>query len=239
MDFDPTRAPTVPRDAATVILLRPRDGDGAAEVFLLRRHRGASFMAQAFVFPGGGRDGQEDLRETAARELREEANVRIEAAALVPFSHWITPSAEKKRFSARFFVAELPAGETPRYDGAETVEQLWITPADALARSAELYLPPPQLRTLLDIRDVAAKGPAAVLAFARARAAHVKPIVPRFAKVPAAPSGFALLLPWDPEYESLGQGDGERFPEGHPFAGGPTRFFMEGLVFRHVDPSGA
>lgn len=238
MDFDPTRPPSTPRDAATVILLRARETDGAAEVFLLRRHRGASFMAQAFVFPGGGRDGEEDLRETAARELREEANVQIQASALVPFSHWITPSAEKKRFSARFFVAELPAGETPRFDGAETVEQLWITPEDALARSAELYLPPPQLRTLLDIRDVARRGPAAILAFARGREPHVRPIVPRFAKVASAPSGFALLLPWDPEYDTIGQGDGERFANDHPFAGGPTRFFMEGLVFKHVGPTG-
>src|SRR5436853_46990 len=82
--------------AATGSLLRARQGDGAAEVFLLRRHRGASFMAQAFVFPGGARDGTEDLRATAARELLEEANVRLDSSALVPFSHWITPSAEKK-----------------------------------------------------------------------------------------------------------------------------------------------
>lgn len=234
MDFDPKRAHSTPRDAATVILLRARPQDGAAEVFLLRRHRGASFMAQAFVFPGGARDGEEDLRATAARELQEEANVPIEPSSLVAFSHWITPSAEKKRFSARFFVAELPAGAAPRFDGAETVEQLWITPEDALARAAELYLPPPQLRTLLDIREVAKRGPQAVLAFARSREPHVRPIVPRFAEIAGSKAGWALLAPWDPEYETLGQGAGEPFPGDHPFAGGPTRFFMEGLAWRHV-----
>ena len=35
---------------------------------VLRRHRGASFMAQAFVFPGGARDGAEDLRATMPPE---------------------------------------------------------------------------------------------------------------------------------------------------------------------------
>ncbi len=232
MDFDPTRPPSVPREAASVILLRAA-ASGEAEVFLLRRHRGASFMAQSFVFPGGARDGTEELRATAARELLEEANVRIDPSALVPYAHWITPSAEKKRFSARFFVAELPPGEVPRFDGKETVEQLWITPKDALARASELYLPPPQLRTLLEIQDAARKGPAAVLSFARARAEHLVPIVPRFAPLPSVASGFALLLPWDKEYDSLGLGEGTKLPADHPLAGGPTRFVQEGLAWRH------
>jgi ADP-ribose pyrophosphatase YjhB (NUDIX family) len=191
-------------------------------------------MAQAFVFPGGARDGTEDLRETAARELLEEANVRLDPAALIPFSHWITPSAEKKRFSARFFVAELPAGETPRFDGAETVEQAWVTPDDALApASARLNLPPPQLRTFHDLREPARRGPAAVLAFARSRQEQIRPIVPRLALIEGAPQGFVLLAPWDPEYATIGQGEGEPFPADHPFAGGPSRFFLEESGWTH------
>ncbi len=267
VDFDPARPPTTPRDAATVILVRAR-ADGAAETFLLRRHRGASFMAQAFVFPGGARDQDEDLRATAARELFEEAGVllasrslppdglralRERAAAgeplaallasegvaldlerLVPFAHWITPSAEKKRFSAQFFVAELPPGQTPSFDRKETIEELWVTPEDALARSDELNLPPPQLRTLLELSAVAKRGPGAILELARARTPHVKPIVPRFAPMPELPGGFALLLPWDPEYETRGTGTGEPFAKDHPLAGGPTRFFREGAHWRQV-----
>lgn len=42
------------RNAATVILTR--DGDRGMEVFLMRRHRAQSFMAGAFVFPGGALD---------------------------------------------------------------------------------------------------------------------------------------------------------------------------------------
>src|SRR5689334_19856120 len=53
--------PAVPRDAATVILLRPGDGDGAGpgtgvEAFLLRRTAELEFAPGACVFPGGSVD---------------------------------------------------------------------------------------------------------------------------------------------------------------------------------------
>jgi 8-oxo-dGTP pyrophosphatase MutT (NUDIX family) len=41
-----------PKESATVILLRKNDA-GPGEVFLARRHRHQSFMAGAYVFPGG------------------------------------------------------------------------------------------------------------------------------------------------------------------------------------------
>ncbi len=177
--------PVTPRDAATVILLRPAAVSGY-EVFLLRRRRGASFMGGAFVFPGGAADdGDGDLRITAARELFEEAGVLLAPAAPPPdelatmrrltldgapltpmleargvaidpatlhyYAHWVTPSVEKKRFSARFYVAVLPPGQTPSFDDRETVDEAWVTPQAALARVAELALPPPQLRTFLEL----------------------------------------------------------------------------------------
>jgi 8-oxo-dGTP pyrophosphatase MutT (NUDIX family) len=47
-------APVEPRDAATVALLRA--GDGAPEVYLLRRQSSMAFAAGMCVFPGGGVD---------------------------------------------------------------------------------------------------------------------------------------------------------------------------------------
>ena len=269
MSFDPSRAATPPRSAASVILLRPRDDDGEPELFLLRRHRKASFMARAFVFPGGAADeGEEDPRWTAARELFEEAGVlmtpqpieperlaalrrelnqgaqggegaagfaellereslTLDLDALRPFSHWITPSAESKRFSARFFLGVLPGGQTPSFDAVETVDEVWVTPAEGLARAAELLLPPPQLRTLYDLATRSPEGVPALLALAHERAPHVRPIVPRFLELEGTPHDFALLLPWDADYERLGQGEGEPFPQDHPFAGGPSRFVLQ------------
>jgi 8-oxo-dGTP pyrophosphatase MutT (NUDIX family) len=48
--------PAVPRDAATVILVRPGSGAGGVEVFLLRRTRALEFAPGACVFPGGSVD---------------------------------------------------------------------------------------------------------------------------------------------------------------------------------------
>src|SRR6516164_6643092 len=48
--------PAVPRDAATVILVRPDPEVSGAEVFLLRRTRALEFAPGACVFPGGSVD---------------------------------------------------------------------------------------------------------------------------------------------------------------------------------------
>ena len=52
------RDPVEPRDAATVVLLRPGvvRAPGALEVYLLRRHVGMAFAAGMSVFPGGAVD---------------------------------------------------------------------------------------------------------------------------------------------------------------------------------------
>lgn len=251
-----------PRDAATVILLRP--AEPGFEVFLLRRRKNASFMGGAFVFPGGAADPDDaDLRVTAARELFEEAGVllartpvtaEVAAAlrtrllageplaallaeaelalapeALAYFAHWITPSVEPKRFSARFFVAVLPAGQAPSFDAQETVDELWTTPADALTRARDLALPPPQVRTLAELAHAATIDE--VLARAAAAATTPHPILPRMAPTPG---GFALLLPWDPEYETAGTGDSAPMPAEHPLGVGPSRFVLEDRTWKNV-----
>jgi len=48
------RVPVTPRDAATVVLLRP-DPSGL-QAYLLRRHRGMAFAGGMVAFPGGGVD---------------------------------------------------------------------------------------------------------------------------------------------------------------------------------------
>jgi len=229
--------PTEIREAASVILVRPRGAGPALEVFLLCRHRKASFMPSAFVFPGGAAEpGETDPRVTAARELGEEAAVQIAPEALHYFAHWITPSVERKRFSARMFVGALPPGQEPAFDDVETVDQVWVTPEEALARSRELQLPPPQIRTFWDLRESAAAGWDALLAAAAARAAHPHPILPRMSPWPGAPGGFALLLPWDPDYQRTGTGDARPIAPGHLLASGPSRFIRDDGAWRHVDP---
>lgn len=219
--------PAVPRPAATVVVLRA--SAAGPEVLLVRRTRGASFMADAYVFPGGRVEeadgvGEEAFAVAAARELREEAAIEVDAAALVLFARWITPAAEPKRFDARFFIAALPAGQIARHDTIETVEVLWATPAAVLERYArgELKLPPPTIRNLEELSLHASVD--AALAWARAR-----PVLPILPKLVAVDGTIAIVLPWDAEYPSL---PGEERPidaaqpidPAHPIAQGPSRF---------------
>lgn len=252
------------------------------EVFLLRRRKGASFMASAFVFPGGGAEANEDARTAAARELFEEAGVllakdaaegetetlqegsvfsiaalrkkvlvdKIDATVvladaglawwtdvLVPWSHWITPSIEPRRFSARFFVCELPSGQEPSFDDIETVEQLWIRPGDALARAGELALPPPQVRTMWELSDHASIE--AVIDAGRKRSDEPHPIMPRLRTMLPGDPGPTLLLPWDPEYTDAGTGDSTPMTYRPRWARGPSRFVMEDRTWKHVDAPGS
>ncbi|MGA9284692.1 MAG: NUDIX hydrolase [Solirubrobacteraceae bacterium] len=130
-------AATTPRQAATVILLR--GGAQTLEVLLVKRTEKAKFMGGVWVFPGGAVDqgdpgsGGAAHRAAAARELSEEAGVVLsDPQGLVEFSRWITPEEVTIRFDTRFFLAELPAGQEPKVDGEECVDQGWFTPQGAL-----------------------------------------------------------------------------------------------------------
>ena len=127
---------TVPRQAATVILLR--GGTDTLEVLLVRRTPKARFMGGVWVFPGGAvdtteGDGDAAHRVAAMRELAEEAAITVDdPEALVKFSRWITPPEVKIRFDTHFFLAPAPPGQEPRIDGDECVDFGWFTPRAAL-----------------------------------------------------------------------------------------------------------
>ncbi len=58
------------------------------------------------------------------------------------FSHWITPEVLPKRYSTRFFVAELPAGQHADHDVREVTASVWTTAADAIAsKDVPLHFP--------------------------------------------------------------------------------------------------
>ncbi len=59
--------PAEPRDAATVVLLRP--GTGGSEVYLLRRQTSMAFAGGMCVFPGGGVDARDFDDELVDRGL--------------------------------------------------------------------------------------------------------------------------------------------------------------------------
>jgi 8-oxo-dGTP pyrophosphatase MutT (NUDIX family) len=172
---------TVPRQAATVILMR--GGDEALEVLLVQRTPKARFMGGVWVFPGGAVDtdeGEGDAahRIAAVRELAEEAGVTLDGPdALVKFSRWITPPEVKIRFDTHFFLAAAPPGQEPRIDGDECVDFGWFTPQAALdaARRDEIALVFPTIKHLEQLARFRSAGEA----IAYARGSEVHPVTPR------------------------------------------------------------
>ena len=124
---------------------------------------------------------------------------------LIYLSHWLTPLARPKRFDTRFFIAAAPGGQTAAFDGTEMVEQLWLRPADALARANELKLMTPTQKTLELVGRYA--NVEALLAWARAPR-EVALIMPRVAN---GTQGMRPVLPDEPAFAELGRID----PAGH------------------------
>jgi 8-oxo-dGTP pyrophosphatase MutT (NUDIX family) len=209
--------PVAPRNAATVMLLRPCPPDGV-EVLMLRRTAAMKFAPGAYVFPGGSVDEADFSAKigwhgpspadfgarlgcsaelagalvcAAVRETFEESGVllagtpdrlaagladpsweadrmaltagtlplpdllarrglAVRADLLVPWTRWITPEAEPRRFDTWFFAAALPAGQEATGHLAEADKTAWLRPADAIsaARDGTISLLPPTAATL-------------------------------------------------------------------------------------------
>ena len=236
-----TQAAAVPRDAATVMLLR--EHPAGLEVYMLRRKATMAFAPGAYVFPGGSVDARDadeqvawagpDAAEwgrifaappslaralvcAAVRETFEESGVLLagesadsvvadttsdeweadrqalldrsvslaelltrrhlvlRADLLRPWSRWITPVIEPRRFDARFFAAALPAGQRTRDVGGEASEVSWVLPGQALeaGKRGEIRLFPPTAVTLSELADCGDLE--TVLTGPR----HVAPIIP-------------------------------------------------------------
>jgi 8-oxo-dGTP pyrophosphatase MutT (NUDIX family) len=205
-------APTEPRQAASVIVLR--GGSAALDVLLLRRNPAARFMGGAWVFPGGAIDecdvaegerdegasrlaGETVFRAAAVREVGEEAGMALpDPAALIPFSRWITPAQIAIRFDTHFFLAAAPPGQEPRADGAEMVDLAWHTPAGALEahRRGELELVFPTIKHLEQLATFASADE--LLAWAVGR--DVVAVEPRVVRVTG--EAAHLVLPGEPGY---------------------------------------
>jgi 8-oxo-dGTP pyrophosphatase MutT (NUDIX family) len=191
---------TVPRPAATVILLR--GGGERLEVLLVRRNPGSRFMGGAWVFPGGAVDrnegtGDDALRAAAVRELAEEAGIDLPGPeVLVPFSRWITPAQVKIRFDTSFFLAPAPDGAEPEIDGAEIVAWSWYAPQAALddAAAGELFLVFPTIKHLEQLCAFATADE--LLEYARGR--EVQPVQPR---VILGGEMARVVLPGEPGFD--------------------------------------
>jgi 8-oxo-dGTP pyrophosphatase MutT (NUDIX family) len=68
--------------------------------------------------------------------LKEQALV-LACDELTHFAHWITPPMMPKRFDTHFYLAIAPADHIALHDGYESVDSVWIAPADAISEEAQ------------------------------------------------------------------------------------------------------
>jgi 8-oxo-dGTP pyrophosphatase MutT (NUDIX family) len=191
---------TVPRPAATVIVLR--GGAERLEVLLVKRNPAARFMGGAWVFPGGAVDaaeghGDHALRAAALRELREEAGIKLSSPdELIPFSRWITPAQVKIRFDTWFYLAPLPVRAAAQVDGAEVVDARWYEPAAALEAGAggDLFLVFPTIKHLEQLSGFGSADE--LLGYARGR--EIRPVQPQ---VVVSGEQARVVLPGEPGYQ--------------------------------------
>lgn len=143
----------------------------------------------------------------------------IDLGRFVPFGRWVTPTAEARRFDARFLLLRATDGQEARPDEKETTLGFWASPIEVLARfmRGDIQLAPPTTRCLELLGDVATIDDA----FALAARQSLQPTCPLF--VPADPP--FLALPGDPAHA-----------EREPTVGGPTRFVLRDGRFVSEDP---
>lgn len=176
---------------------------------LLARARGTSELHGATDGLRSVRRALNEKKKTWSEFVTEE-DLALALDQLVPFAHWITPSAERRRFDTRFFLAALPEGQIASADETETVKGVWLTAEAAIDahERREFFLAPPTYRVLEEL--AAADTVEAAIVSARSRAVH--PLLP---KIRPEETGLSVLLAWHPDYAET-DGEGLPVPEGAP-----------------------
>ncbi|MEV4660463.1 NUDIX hydrolase [Micromonospora echinofusca] len=139
--------------------------------------------AQTVVGDVSGDDWEADRvaleqRRGGFADLLARRGLTLRSDLLLPWSRWITPEFEPRRFDTYFFVALLPEGQRTRDVSGEADHTLWVRPGDALSRAevGELTMLPP---TLVSLSQVAAGGDLAGVARAAATRDAATPVTPR------------------------------------------------------------
>ncbi|HVV20706.1 MAG TPA: NUDIX hydrolase [Pseudonocardiaceae bacterium] len=134
-------------------------------------------------------------RELSLAEFLARNGLVLRADLLRPWANWVTPAEEPRRYDARFFLAELPAGQ--RADGvtSEADHAGWRRPADALDdwRAGRRGLLPPTWVTLSDMAEYDS------VAAAMAADRTIDKVTP---KVVRDGNVIRVVLPGDPRYDT-------------------------------------
>ncbi|TWT05062.1 NUDIX hydrolase [Reyranella sp. CPCC 100927] len=103
-------------------------------VLLARRRGAADLIAAAALKPIEDRYRQAMVKgEVTMADMARVENLVLACDTMLPYAHWITPTFVPKRFDTRFFVAAAPSDQVALHDGHESVDSVWIQPAQAIA----------------------------------------------------------------------------------------------------------
>lgn len=182
-------------------------GGALADAFSLDRSLGVAHAVagiretfeEAGVWVGTGTLPQE-LRqplnngEVELAKAMEEHGADMDLDRLVPWSWWVTPEAEPKRYDTRFLAVHVEATPDARHDDHEVVDSRWVAPRSVLAEADQAGFPlaPPTWWTLVEL----ARHDTVEQALTQPRPAS-RPIQP---VMQFETSGMRLLLPGHPDH---------------------------------------
>jgi 8-oxo-dGTP pyrophosphatase MutT (NUDIX family) len=133
-------------------------------------------------------------RELSLAGFLAEAGLVLRADLLRPWSDWVTPVEETRRFDARFFLARLPEGQRADGDTSEAQDTRWQRPGDAIDdwKAGRSGLLPPTWTTLAELEECAS------VTDAMSRERTITKLMPRVVR---DGDSLRVVLPGDPRYD--------------------------------------
>ncbi len=197
-----------------VLLARRRKGEGA-------QCQGANLRLAL--------DGSH--RKERFREWMTAGDWVLALSLMRPWSHWITPVVQPKRYDTLFYLASMPEGQECDPDQLEMTHGLWVGPGEALEANARSDLPlsPP---TLVTLHEIGFGNPSASELEKKNGDLWGRVQTPRLV---LSSMGPILLLPWDPAFKEerpIGKENLEKrvLGVGVPF----SRLWMDQGIWRPV-----
>ena len=136
--------------------------------------------------------------DVALADVCRDFGLRLAADQLFYIAHWITPPGRAKRFDTRFFLAVLPQGQTSSHDALETVDHVWLRPAEALSSENSRRLMTPTRSVIATIARF--ERTQALLAWARSPR-EVVTVAPRIGR---DASGMRPVQVHEPAWAEIG-----------------------------------
>ena len=139
--------------------------------------------------------------------MLEREQLYLDAAKLLYWSHWITPSAlGPTRFDTRFFAISMPEHQDVGTLSRESDRAAWLQVRDVqdTVTRGEMHISLPTLSNLEDLQRCYERSESIAALLAHERQRVVFPVLPKHVRTAV---GKTVLMPWDPDYASA-PGDG-------------------------------